>query len=174
MEVWKDIPGYEGLYQVSNLGRVKSLPRLRYNGNTWYLTKEIVRKPCIGEQGYERVTLSKDKVKKTHLVHRLVAIAFIPNPENKPEVNHIREFEKRNNCVDNLEWATSEENNNWGTHNERHAKRRSKQILCVELNKLFVNARVAAEELRCDRRNICTCCNDSTKTAGGYHWRYAE
>lgn len=94
MEVWKDIKGYESLYQVSNTGKIKSL---RFG-------RERILKP-IKRQGYLRV----DLISKWFSVHRLVALHFIPNPENKPEVNH-KDGDKKNNCVDNLEWNTAQEN----------------------------------------------------------------
>ena len=101
-EIWKDIPGYEGLYQVSNLGNVKSLFRYR-------------RKLSIQTQpnGYKAVVLYKNGNKKFKLVHRLVAEAFIPNPYKKPAVNHLDE-NRGNNVVSNLEWVTNKENQNYG------------------------------------------------------------
>jgi len=106
-EVWKDIEGYEGLYQVSNLGRVRS-----FHGDSEKIMKQTLQK------GYLRITLLKNKKQKRFLSHRLVAQAFIPNPENKPQVNHIDE-DKTNNRVDNLNWMTSKENNDWGTRKSR-------------------------------------------------------
>lgn len=105
-EIWKDIEGYEGLYQVSNLGRVKSLDRL---GATGYKLKGKMRKLWYIKQGYQRVGLNKDSHKINYLVHRLVAQAFIPNKENKPFINHKNGI-KDDNGVDNLEWCTDEEN----------------------------------------------------------------
>lgn len=99
-EIWKDIPGYEGLYQVSNLGNVKSLYNNRLLKLCWRNTKKE----------YKAVYLSK-KTKKTFFVHRLVAIAFIPNPDNKPCVDHIN-GDRLDNRVDNLKWVTNKENNN--------------------------------------------------------------
>lgn len=102
MEVWKDIKGYEGLYQVSNEGRIKSLGGDRYkairilNGN-------------ISEQGYNRVNLFKDGKPKTFNIHRLVAEAFIPNPENKPCIDHCNTI-RNDNRVENLKWCTYSEN----------------------------------------------------------------
>ena len=108
-EVWKDIEGYEGLYQVSTCGNIKSLPKVRRNGTGTYIQKERLLKPSNTSTGYKKVELCKDGKRKGFKVHRLVAIAFIPNPDNKPEVNHI-DGNKINNNIDNLEWVTSSEN----------------------------------------------------------------
>lgn len=110
MEIWKDIEGYKGLYQVSNLGRVKSLNRTVKRRNHYDLTLKGKIKPLhLDKKGYQRVQLSKDCKLKTFKVHRMVAIAFIENKYNKPQVNHIDGI-KHNNNVDNLEWVTNSEN----------------------------------------------------------------
>lgn len=114
-EIWRDVPGYEGLYQVSSLGRVKSLHY--YGGNQ---EKVLVAMPK-GKQGYLIVHLCKDRKVLSFRVHRLVAVAFIPNPDNKPFVNHI-DGNKHNNCIENLEWVTAVEN-------VIHAR----QILCIDV-----------------------------------------
>lgn len=109
-EIWKDIEGYEGLYQVSTYGNIKSLARPRKNGNgKCYIQKEKLLKQTFTSTGYKKVELYKDGKRKSFKVHRLVAMAFIPNPDNKPEVNHIN-GNKINNNIDNLEWVTSSEN----------------------------------------------------------------
>ena len=115
-EIWKPIEGYEEFYEVSNLGRIKCLeryvpiPNPKF-GTVGYRTYPERIKPCvINKQGYRQVTLSKNAKSHTLRVHRLVALAFIPNPLNKPYINHI-DGNKTNNCVDNLEWCTASENN---------------------------------------------------------------
>ena len=103
-EVWKDIKGYEGLYQISNLGRVKSIARMMKNRKC----EEIIKVPSLTNRGYYRLPLCKmGKIKYFH-IHRLVAEAFIPNNEKKPTVDHINR-DKLNNCVNNLRWATYKE-----------------------------------------------------------------
>ena len=104
-EIFKEIEGYEGLYEVSNLGNIRSL------------RKNIILKPALN-QGYLQVNLVKDGITKVFLVHRLVAQAFIPNPNNLPLVNH-KDYVKDNNNVENLEWCDSKYNNNYGTRNQR-------------------------------------------------------
>lgn len=107
-EIWKDIEGFEGLYQVSNLGRVKSLERYVYHGDKAMLRKERIRRP-YDNQGYWNLTINKDGKEYHTTIHQLVAKAFVPNPDNKPVVNHI-DGDKKNNRADNLEWVTVAEN----------------------------------------------------------------
>ncbi len=121
-EIWKDIHGYEGLYQVSNLGRVKSLPR----GKQWPYrqTHNNIRKPKLNKNGYLCVNLSKENNVQWFNVHRLVAMTFLPNPDNLPFVNHKDET-RTNNCIENLEWCTHEYNCAYGTARERQRKSRA-------------------------------------------------
>jgi len=118
-EVWKDVVGYEGLYEISSFGRLKRLKRTTLGKDgIEYNYPELIIKGDYDKDGYIRTTMSKNKKKKTKKLHRLVAEAFIPNPNNYPEVNHLDET-KDNNHVDNLEWVTVKGNANYGTRNER-------------------------------------------------------
>lgn len=118
-EIWKDIKDYEGLYQVSNLGRVRSLDKIviRTDGKNRHQKGKIL-KLQISKYGYNVITLWNNNVSKQFKVHRLVAMAFIPNPNNLPQVNHIDE-DKLNNKIDNLEWCTALENNRHSNIAER-------------------------------------------------------
>lgn len=108
-EIWLPIQGFEGYYEISNLGRVKSLSRLSWNGKVFFTLKEKILRPRKDGIGYCKVSLYEDHHYIDKKIHCLVAIYFIPNPENKPEVNHI-DGNKLNNCVENLEWVTPKEN----------------------------------------------------------------
>ena len=121
-EQWKDIKGYEGLYEVSNLGNVRSLDRTVKRGQGYTIKEGRVLTPFYEKKkGYYQVVLAKDGKAKTYRVHRLVAIAFLENPYNYTDVNHKDEV-KTNNNVDNLEWCTRKYNNNYGTKPERTRK----------------------------------------------------
>ena len=123
-ELWKNIKGYEGLYQISNLGNVKSLSRkvqfTNSHGTAVRITKTKILKP--GKQGlYLGVVLRKDGIGKSYYIHRLLAEHFIPNPNNLPEVNH-KDENKFNNDLNNLEWCTHQYNSSYGTISEKHSK----------------------------------------------------
>lgn len=111
-EVWKDIKGYEGEYQISNRGRIKSLPKEKLHDSisgTKYTTKEKIMKPADNCRGYMCTMIGRNEKSRTVSIHRLVAEAFIPNPDNLPEVNHI-DGDKKNNNVENLEWVSHQDN----------------------------------------------------------------
>lgn len=163
-EIWKDIEGYEGLYQVSNMGRVRGLRR------------NIILKNRIA-RGYERVILSIGDKPKCFTVHRLVAMAFIPNPDNLPQVNH-KDENKTNNYVDNLEWCTREYNLNYGTVIARRARSKSKKVLQFKPDGTFVKE---WESIMDVQRNlgfcqsyISACCRGKHAYAYGYIWKYKK
>lgn len=182
MEIWKDIEGYEGLYQVSNMGRIKSL-NYRNTGKEGLLSC----KP--NKDGYIVVGLSKNKKVKPFYAHRLVAEAFLPNPDNLPVVNHkIDDYEHRSdNRVENLEWCTVEYNNNYGTHNKKLSKsnkgkkhkkpKLKRKILCIETGETFDTSQDVIDIMfngkglsSYIRANIC----GQRKSAYGYHFKYIE
>ena len=174
-ETWKDIPNYEGIYQVSNLGRVKSLKRP-------YRRKEKILKSKINSSGYYQVELWKNSIEKKYLVHRLVWLAFNgPIPENM-QVNHINEIKSDNRLL-NLNLMMPKENTNWGTGIERRAKKQingkySKPVLQFDLNdnfiKEFPSIKQVERETGFDQGNIIKCCKGKLKTAYNYKWKYKE
>lgn len=178
IEIWKDIEGYEGLYQVSNLGRVKSL---NYN-HTGKSKNRILSKD---KYGYLFIRLHKDGVSKNYYVHRLVAEAFIPNPDNLPIVNHKSEV-KTENFVWNLEWCDDWYNNHYGTRLERVAftqknnikksKRVAQYTLGGVLVTIYPSTKEAARQTGYSQGNISGCCRGDygKKTAYGYIWKYLE
>lgn len=163
-EIWKDIKDFEGHYQVSNLGRIKSIK----------FGKEIILKQHNNKGGYYYVCLLKNGKHKNYYVHRLVAQAFLPNPYKLPQVNH-KDENKTNNNVDNLEWCTNEYNHNYGTINERISQSQSKPVLQYDLNGNLIKEWKSINE--CGRNgfnqgDICKCCNGKRKTAKGFIWKY--
>lgn len=171
-EVWKDVEGYEGLYQVSNKGNVKSL-------NYHKTKKEKVLKHFIGIDGYLRVSLCKNKTIKRFLVHRLVSNAFLPNPHNFPCVNH-KDENKQNNVVSNLEWCTHKYNTNYGTSIARRAKSISKQVYQYSKDGVLIsvfNSTNEAQRQGFSQGNVAACCRNCYKREGnnvykGYIWSY--
>ena len=168
-EVWKDIKGYEGLYQVSNMGKIKSLKFSHGN-------KEKILKGNKEKFGYLVVTLYKNKGRKNFKIHRLVAETFIPNPKNLPQVNHI-DGNKQNNRIDNLEWCTAKENTNHahktGLANNDNSKIKVKQY---DLNGNFIrewdSITDIEKSLNIDKSSVVKVCKHKRNQAGGYVWKY--
>ena len=165
-EEWRDVSGFEGLYQVSNLGRVMSL-NYRKTG------KPQIMSLSYDKDGYQTVCLSNKGKKKYAKIHRLVGEAFIPNPSGLPLINH-KDENRENNCVDNLEWCDVKYNNNYGTRNEKVIQSLSKPVICVETGVVYMSATVAGKELGIDNSAIGKCCKGIYKTCGNYHWCYYE
>ena len=158
MEKWKQIKGYEKIYEISDKGRVRSEKRKGYSGGVLSLLN-------IDSSGYNRVGLSKDKKRTQFSIHRLVAEAFILNPKNKPEVNHIDE-NKNNNCVNNLEWVTSLENKNHSL---------SKKVFQYDEKGNFIKEWNSANEASRNgftQSAITNCCNGIRRLHKKYIWSY--
>lgn len=178
-EVWKDVVGYEGYYQVSSLGRVKGVDRIIkakfINHETQKVNGKIL-KPFTNKHGYVRVSLTINQKVNKFSVHRLVAQAFIPNPENKPQVNH-KDEKRDNNNVDNLEWVTVKENSNYGTLPKQRSIRKSKPVISVSeggLMRYFKSATEAAYRLKVNAPKISLVIKGERKHTGGYNFYFAN
>lgn len=172
-EIWKDVVGYEGLYRISNYGRI------------WSCRRNNIMKQKI-TKGYRMIGFTKNKKHKSYSVHRLVAKHFIKNPKNKREVNHLDE-NKLNNHVSNLKWVTSKENANWGTRNKRIAEFvKNNQVgfttkkinqTCKKTNKViktYDSVTQASEENGFHQGNISSCLTGKRLSSRGYKWEYAD
>lgn len=178
-EIWKDIPGYESLYQANNYGEIKSFPR-KYS---------IHKKPFIMKQrnnykGYAVVTLCKNGIQKNKIVHRLIAQTFIPNPNNLPQVNH-KDGNKQNNNVNNLEWCDNSYNqlhaNRMGLNKNRIKRVREvcfKPVIQYDLdgNEIgrYSSLREASSKTGCNYKAMSLCALGKIKTSGGYKWKYVN
>lgn len=190
---YEDIAEYEGLYVVYTDGTIRSLDRYvdiknRYGGINHIFKQGTVIKHIINNRGYHTVHLHKNGVQKTYLVSRLVANAFIPNPNNLPEVDHIDE-NKDNNCVSNLRWCTRQFNNTRGVQSrdgrEKSSEFRMKKVGMYDRNgtliRVYKGIRIAGRDMNLNNTNIAACCKLNLKlkgraknnhTCGGYIWRY--
>ena len=193
-EVWRDVVGYEGLYKVSNLGRVRSFDwKIIITGVQKQpvdgIRKGRILNPSENPKGYFDVTLHKDKKPKRVRVHRLVAQAFIPNPENKPYIDHINTI-RTDNRVQNLRWATQKENcNNKLTRkhiseakigkkyseerkmNMRENSPLKMRVMCVETGIIYKSAMEAGRQTGIPQGNISSACRGERGKAGGYRWK---
>ena len=171
-ETFLSVPGYEGLYEISNLGNVKSLR----SGKILKKSKNNV--------GYEIISLNKNKTRKSHLIHRLVALAFIPNPLGLPEINH-KDEDKTNNNVENLEWCTRSYNLNYGGYSERMSKTllqnnpHRKRVACYnkdtgELIKTYDSITEAALDIDVSYNALDACLRGITKTCRKMTWKFVK
>lgn len=197
-EIWKPVVGFEGLYEVSSFGRVKSLERVMHRKNSGDIViKERIMCPTPNFKGYLYVKLYNYGRPKMKKIHRLVAEAFIPNPLNKPHIDHI-DTDKRNNNVDNLRWVTASENKNNELTRELHRRIMDAAVTrkCLdgrmannsetmertvlqfskdgELIKEFHSLRSANDETGAGVGHISAVCHGKRKTAGGYIWKYKD
>ncbi len=177
MEIWKSIKGFEGKYEISSLGRVRSLSRLKVGkSNSSFITEEKILSLSFNKDGYKKCSLHKDGRRFTYQVHRLVAEAFIPNINNLPQVNH-KDWDRTNNRVENLEWCTYKYN----SENKR-----------IKSNKFFTNYKVTQYDFQgrhistydsINSASLCTdiipyriklCADGVINQAGGYIWKYTK
>lgn len=188
-EIWKDIDGYEGLYQISDLGKIKSLQRWKPNHNqtgftgTFKLLEEKILKPKVDRKGYLFVELHKNGKSKHYKVHRLVAKAFIPNPDNKPQVNHIN-GNKTDNKKENLEYCTNYENQKhaWliGLQKPRISEKnpKAKKVIQYDLQGNFIkewNSMMDIErKMNISHTSVSLCCRNKVKNIRGYIWKYKD
>lgn len=189
-EIWHDIPGYEGEYQASNLGRIKSISRLIQRGINPYTSKEVILKQQTDRNGYRFVILHK----KLCLVHRLIGMAFLPNP--KETINHIN-GNKADNRIENLEWATRSENTRHaydvlhrkgsltgrrGTNSPNYGRRGSESKLSKAIVQMkdgkpiatFESMREAEREIGIHHAQISAACKGERPHAGGFQWGLAK
>ena len=169
-EVWKGVVGYEELYEVSSLGRVRSLPRIcrKLEGKELkeYIYEGKILKPYRNKRGYVSVRFYRNDKTKDKMVHRVVAEAFLPNPENLPQINHKDEVK-----TNNLEWCDGFYNRNYGTSYLRHKKKTAQYDDSGKLIAVYESRKAAADAVGIPPENICAAALNQRKTAGGYVWR---
>lgn len=164
-EIWKDIPGYEGIYYASNKGLIRS--------------KNGILKPSVHRDGYLKVVFCVKGRRKTFQVHRLIAQTFIPNPNNLPQINH-KDEDKTNNCVENLEWCTMDYNIHYGTGQKRCRNRglprNTKAVIQLSLEGEYINEYPSVIEAHrktgANMANIRSCALGIYRQSGGYKWKY--
>ena len=179
MEIWKPIDGYENLYEVSNHGRVRSLDHYASNGQKLILYKGKVLSPNMGTNGYYSVQLSKNNKIVRKMIHRLVALTFIknPNPDKYNMVNHKDEV-RTNNNANNLEWCNAKYNTNYGTGMKRLSELKKgkdnlllrKSVQCVETGIIYSSLKEAAQKTNANKAAISMVINGKRNKAGGYGW----
>lgn len=168
MEEWKEVYGFDILYEVSNLGNV----RTKYVKNKGYTQEYHECKPIDNGNGYLRFNWTSNRKHHTVYIHRLVALAFIDNPNGYPEVNH-KDENKSNNAADNLEWCDRTYNANYGTKPERTAQKNKMKIKCNETGIIYGSLKEAATDMNVRNTAISNCLNGRSKSSCGYTWSYA-
>lgn len=182
VEEWRPIPNWEELYHISNHGRIKSLEKKVKAGMGYRVIKEKILKPKVDKDGYLLINLSIDSRPITYKVHRLVAESFIPNPENKPQVNHKKGVKSDNRALE-LEWSTQSENQKHAYRelNKKSSKGmagkygldpRSKPVLCLTTGIYYVSAKDAARQTGVNKRSILDTCNGKQSFAKGMEFKF--
>lgn len=174
VETWKYVPGYDKKYQVSNTGKVISLQRQKHNSGEGYLMK-----PSI-ERGYERIVLTDRSGKQKHVsIHRLVALAFVPNPNNYAIINH-KDENKLNNNADNLEWCTIQYNSTYGSARAKQGISRGRMVQQLTNDPtpvpiaIYYSISIAARINHLHTTAISKCCMGRLKSTGGFKWQYID
>ena len=177
-EEWKDIKGYEGFYQVSSLGRVRSVERIVKVGDFFVTRRSKIRKLNKRPNGYYGLLLSRDDTNVNFSIHRLVAEAFIPNPLCLPQINHKNE-NKADNRVENLEWCTAKYNSNYGTRKERvmqnNKRMQGKKIVCMDVNGNILQHYPSVQSVKKNGHNVAlvhACCTGARHTHHGLYWKF--
>ena len=173
---WRPVKGYEGLYIVSNMGEVKSLPRkviMNDKGKEIEAFRPgVLLKQCVTNSGYKQVHLYRNGVGKPIQVHRLVAMAFIPNPLDLPQVNH-KDENRLNNRVENLEWCSAKYNGSYGKRPSKYMRKVSQYTISGVKVATYESLADAAKAVGCHYTHISHCCAEGKgKTAKGFIWRY--
>lgn len=190
-EIWKDVVGFEGLYMVSNLGRIKSVERYMQNHSKLQLVPERIKSQRVGTNGYLHTDLYKNNKQTTVKIHRVVAEAFIDNPDNKGTVNH-KDGNKYNNCVDNLEWMTqSEQNFHFYKKNLKSKSNidkavkamntaNSKKVMCLNTGVIYDSQNEAGRCIGVSSSRISISCKNNKYSAGKdkegnkLYWKYVD
>lgn len=180
--IWFPLFGHEGLYEINKDGEIKTINNLKSINSSLGKRGTIILSPSKTGR-YLRIGLSKEGKRKYHLVHRLIAFTFIPNPDNKPHINHINGI-KKDNSIGNLEWCTQSENvkhgfdilnrrpTNLGITYGNHF--RSKKVVCVNTGEVFDSLRRASEFVNGNKTSISSACKNNNRTYKGFKWKYHE
>lgn len=172
-EFWQDIPGYEGYYEDSTYGRIRTVPRQIWNGRGYYTISPTIKNPSFN-RGYLQIKFSKDNTDKMFQVHRIIALTFIPNFNKFPCINH-KDENKSNNRVENLEWCTVDYNNKYNGRYDRVTKKISKRVQQIDKGIViaeYPSCAEAARELKVHRCHIAECARGIRASYAGYEWKY--
>lgn len=183
IENWTPVKDYETRYEISSLGRIKTIGSEKSKRSALSKTGSLILSPSTSKKGYKRIGLVKDNKRTYFSMHRLVATAFIPNPENKPCVNHINGI-KNDNRIENLEWCTQSENVKhgfdvlnrvvWSKGKTGSLSHLAKKVRCIDTGEIFNSLFDAAKKIRGNSGNITMVCKGKGKTYKGFKWEYYE
>lgn len=174
--IWKDVIGFEGLYIVNKHGEIRSVDHYVKCNTGRRLVKGKTIKPCDRGNGYPFVTMGKNGKQYNMSIHRVVAMAFLPNPENLPEVNH-KDTNSFNFDLDNLEWCDRKYNNNYANRAYKSGEKRRRRVEQIKdgfVIRVWNSLSEIGKECKLSIGNISECCNGRRNSVGGYNWRFKE